>query len=98
MAAIINARINVANLSKEKLFKGKKGTYYNVTISINDETRFGNNVSIYDSQTKEERESKEDKRNYTGNGSVIWTNGQIQVAESQNVTEKVTEDSTDLPF
>tara|TARA_R110000787_G_scaffold67113_2_gene150396 strand:- start:4439 stop:4732 length:294 start_codon:yes stop_codon:yes gene_type:complete len=97
MAAIINARINVANLSKEKLFKGKKGTYYNVTISINDETRFGNNVSIFDSQTKEERES-EDKRNYTGNGSVIWTNGQIQVAESQNVTENVTKASTDLPF
>ena len=97
MAAIINARINVANLSKEKLFKGKKGTYYNVTISINDETRFGNNVSIFDSQTKEERES-EDKRNYTGNGSVIWTNGKIEVAESQNVTENVTEASTDLPF
>jgi len=97
MAAIINARINVANLPKEKLFKGKKGTYYNLTISINDETRFGNNVSIFDSQTKEEREG-ENKRNYTGNGSVIWTNGQIQVAEEQNVTEKATETSTDLPF
>lgn len=97
MAAIINARINVANLPKEKLFKGKKGVYYNVTIAINDETRFGNNVAIFDSETKEERES-ETKRNYTGNGSVIWTNGQIQVAESQNVTEEATETSTDLPF
>jgi len=97
MAAIINARINVANLPKEKLFKGKKGVYYNVTININDETRFGNNVAIYDSQTQEERESEEEKRNYTGNGKVIWTNGKIEVAAEQNATA-TTEPTSDLPF
>mgnify|MGYP003665104547 CR=1 FL=1 len=47
MGAIINASINVAKLPKEKFVKGKDGNvWYNFTISINDETRYGNNVSV----------------------------------------------------
>ena len=45
MGAIINASINVAKLPKEKFVKGKDGAvWYNLTISIQDETRYGNNV------------------------------------------------------
>jgi hypothetical protein len=44
-----------------------------VTITINDEVdKFGNNASIFESQSKEEREAKTPK-NYLGNGKVIWT-------------------------
>ena len=58
MSAIINASIRVDKLPREKFVKGKDGAvYYNLTVSINDETRFGNNVAIMDSQTKEEREA-----------------------------------------
>jgi len=72
MGAIINASINVAKLPKEKFIAGKDGAvWYNLTISINDETRYGNNVSITDARTKEERESE--KQNlYLGNGKVVW--------------------------
>ena len=57
MGSIINASIRVDKLPKEKFIKGKDGAvYYNLTISVNDETRYGNNVAITDSQTKEERE------------------------------------------
>ena len=43
-----------------------------ITISIDDKVdNFGNNVSAWIAQTKEERESKA-KRNYFGNGKVIY--------------------------
>ena len=96
MGAIITASIRVDKLPKEKFIKGKDGAvYYNLTISLNDETRYGNNVSITDSQTKEEREAKAQK-NYLGNGKVVWTNNQISLAEKpEAVAEPV---SDDLPF
>tara|TARA_R110000737_G_C14149517_1_gene407401 strand:- start:57 stop:356 length:300 start_codon:yes stop_codon:yes gene_type:complete len=99
MGAIINASINVAKLPKEKFIQGKDGAvYYNLTISLNDETRYGNNVAISDSQTKEEREAKL-KRTYLGNGKVVWTNGEISLAEKDEpnaIVEKIIAD--DLPF
>tara|TARA_R110000796_G_scaffold111660_5_gene223214 strand:- start:1881 stop:2171 length:291 start_codon:yes stop_codon:yes gene_type:complete len=96
MGAIITASIRVDKLPKEKFVKGKDGAvYYNLTIGLNDETRYGNNVAITDSQTKEEREAKI-KKNYLGNGKVVWTNGEIKLAERDEVKEEtITED---LPF
>lgn len=82
MAAIISASIDVSKLPKEKFVKGKKGVWYNFTISVNDDTKYGNNVSLSDSQTKEEREAGK-PRDYLGNGKVIWTNGSITKAESE---------------
>tara|TARA_R100001369_G_scaffold23515_1_gene43222 strand:+ start:4454 stop:4738 length:285 start_codon:yes stop_codon:yes gene_type:complete len=94
MGAIINASIRVDKLPKEKFIKGKDGAvYYNLTISLNNETRYGNNVSIQDSQTKEERDAKV-QRNYLGNGKVVWTDNQIQLAEKPIVVE----DKNNLPF
>ena len=97
MGAIINASIRVDKLPKEKFVKGKDGAvYYNLTISVNDETRYGNNVAIMDSQTKEEREAKA-QRNYLGNGKVVWTNNQISVAEKEEVVETANANDN-LPF
>ena len=82
-----------------------KGFVYSIFAGINtrdescqlgDETRFGNNVSLSDSQTKEEREAKA-KKTYFGNGQVVWTNGQISVAEKEEVVESTTKND-DLPF
>lgn len=102
MAGLISVSINVADLPKEKFVQGKKGTYYNFTISVNDDTnQFGQNVSLFDSQTKEERESKKSK-NYIGNGKVVWTDGQMTVAERQEEAPAASPapaaDSGDLPF
>ena len=99
MSAIINASIRVDKLPKEKFVKGKDGAvYYNLTISINDETRFGNNVAIMDSQTKEEREAKKAK-SYLGNGKVGWTDGNIVIAEREEAQQEVQKEETvDLPF
>ena len=92
----MNASIRVDKLPKEKFVKGKdNAVYYNMTISISDETRYGNNVAITDSQTKEEREAKKPK-NYLGNGKVVWTDGNIALAEKEVVQETPATD--DLPF
>ena len=100
MSAIINASIRVDKLPKEKFVKGKDGAvYYNFTLSVNDETRYGNNVAVMDSQTKEEREAKV-ARNYLGNGKVVWMSDQgVTVAERDDQPQAVAEPaSDDLPF
>jgi hypothetical protein len=98
MSALINLSLRVDKLPKEKFVQGKDGAvYYNFTIGVNDEpNQWGQNVSATDSQTKEEREAKKPK-SYLGNGNVVWTDGNIKVADKKTeVTEKEVE--SDLPF
>jgi len=98
MSAIINYSIRVDKLPKEKFVAGKDGAVYlNLTMSVNDETRFGNNASIYISQTKEENEAKK-QRSYVGNGKVVWNNGSIVNAEKEVKQELQEEVVSDLPF
>lgn len=79
--------------------KGKDGSYKNYTISISDETNdYGQNVVMYVSQTKEQREAKE-KKQYVANGSVVWTDGKITTAvRKEQVSEAVADLVDDLPF
>ncbi len=59
--------------------KGKDGKYKNYTISISDTPdKYGQNVSMYEEQTPDERAAKSPK-NYIGNGKVFWTDGKISV-------------------
>jgi len=108
MSSLINASIRVDKMPKEKFKKGKPDAegktpiYYNFTISIQDETRYGNNVAITDSQTKEEREAKKPK-NYLGNGKVVWTDSNIVLAEREEqkldiISGTESAHTTDLPF
>ena len=100
MSSLINASIRVDKLPKEKFVIGKDGAvYYNLTISVQDETRYGNNVAITDSQTKDERDAKVAK-NYLGNGKVVWTDGNVVVAEKENDSkvEQAETEAADLPF
>ena len=99
MSAIINYSLRVDKLPKEKFVAGKDGAVYvNLTMSVDDETRFGNNTSIYVSQTQEEREAKKN-RTYLGNGKVVWNNGVITNVEKEvKETEKAEVSEVDLPF
>lgn len=74
MAQLLSISIDVTKIKKERLYKGEKGTYLKLTVSVNDEAdQFGNTVSAYEEQTKEERDAKAQK-NYLGNGKVFWSN------------------------
>ena len=100
MSAIVNFSINVEDIDKAKLIKGKKGSYLNLTMSINDETKFGNNASVSISQSKEEREAKEAKT-YLGNGKVVWmSDAGVSVAEREQEMSTSTSAASqdDLPF
>ena len=97
MATLITQSIDVTKITKSKLREGK---YLDITTNVEDATnKFGQNVSTYESQTKEEREAKA-KRTYIGNGKVVWTDGTITVVEKQDKPKEATQEepAQDLPF
>lgn len=76
MASIISANIDLTKIEKAKIYEGKKGKYYPITIVLNDELgQYGDSGYIQTEQTKEERDAKSPK-SYLGNVKVVWTNGQ----------------------
>lgn len=107
MASLSNIYIKVETL--ETLLnvvkkKGEKGI--SIDISISDETnQWGQNVSSWVSQTKEQREAKKD-RFYVGNGKCFWNDSKISIAKKkeeaptqQDVhTSEVIEEIDELPF
>ena len=59
---------------------GKDAAGVNITVSLNDASNeWGQNISAYVSQTKEQREAKKEKF-YVGNGKTYWTKGETPVA------------------
>jgi len=72
MSKLVSISLDVTKINKSELITGEKGTYLNLTVSLNDEAdKFGNTVSAWQSQTKEQREAKEN-RNFLGNGKVLF--------------------------
>ena len=103
MASIIKANINLNEIPKDKIYKGKKGNYLGVTITINDEVdQFGNQGPMIVEQTKEEQEAKAAKV-YLGNVKVVWTNGEnVSAAPRKDgqgqAPPQLTQQEDDLPF
>ena len=96
MSTLISLSIDVSKITKSKI---KDMKYLDVTISVDDATnQWGKNASIYESQTKEEREAKAPKA-YIGGGKVVWTTGTISVAEkASNEPKKANPPNEELPF
>jgi len=99
MAVIINAKLKLNKLNKDKIFKGKVHNFYDVTISLNDESKFDRNVSIWTRQTKEERDSKESKE-YIGEGEVVWMdeNGATLVQKEGAEPQVESQSADEFPF
>jgi hypothetical protein len=100
MAGIVKANINLDAIPKDKIYKGKKGRYLPISITINDEAdQFGNQGPVIVDQTKEEREAKAEKT-YLGNVKVVWTNGMFpdRVTEGQPQAKPQPKVEEDLPF
>jgi hypothetical protein len=89
-------------LAKTVRAKGEKGL--SLTIAAQDETnQYGQNVSAYVSQSKEDREAKK-ARYYVGNGKTFWSDGKSPYVPERNAdtgakvaASPVFEDS-ELPF
>jgi hypothetical protein len=69
-----------------------------ITISVNENVdQFGNNVSAWDSQTKEQRDAKA-PRNYVGNGTVVFSKAaQYPIAPKKPKSQPI-ELNEQLPF
>jgi len=105
MASIIKTNINLNDIPKDKIYKGKKGSYLPITITLNDEVdNYGNQGPVVVEQSKEEREAKAPKV-YLGNVKVVWTNGTNvqpapkdgQPAQAQPA-QSLSPQEDDLPF
>lgn len=104
MASIISSNIDLTKINKSKIYEGKKGKYYPITIVLNDEPgQYGDSGYIMTEQTKDERDAKAQKE-YLGNVKVVWTNGQnVTTADKQGVQQSiemqnVKQEEPDLPF
>ena len=76
MASIISGNIDLTKIDKSKIYEGKKGKYFPVTVVLNNEQGlYGDSGYIQTEQTKEEREAKQPKT-FLGNVKVVWTDGQ----------------------
>ncbi len=99
--AILSGSINLSAIDKTKIVTAKNGNQYlNLTMMVQNESQYGNNIWITQSQSKEEREAKE-KANSLGNGAVRWLGGDITVAERNEVTnneQNPQPQEVDLPF
>ena len=84
---------------------GKESEGVKLTISISDQaSKFGQNVSAYVSQTKEQRDAETPKF-YVGNGKTFWSKGETpcpqreQPTQQTQPTQPVTSaNDDDLPF
>ncbi|NQX93097.1 MAG: hypothetical protein HRT74_13410, partial [Flavobacteriales bacterium] len=53
MSKLLSLSIDVSKITKDKLYKGKKGTYLKLTAAIADEKDdYGNDVSVWEEQTQ----------------------------------------------
>tara|TARA_R100001510_G_C7655220_1_gene214263 strand:+ start:2134 stop:2433 length:300 start_codon:yes stop_codon:yes gene_type:complete len=99
MASINTISIDLTKIDKSKIEKEK---YLNIVVTLNDETnKYGQNVNVTHSQTKEERDLKTPKI-YIGNGRTVWNDGNIVNAEKidnvNNAEQNEDREDNDLIF
>jgi hypothetical protein len=105
-----SVKINLSKLDaidRSKLYQGQNGPILDLVFSVSDEpNQYGQNVSVFLSQTKEEREAKKAKV-YLGNGTTFWKDGEVIKTEAPKVpsnkqfkpqTTVNIDDNNDLPF
>ncbi len=79
--------------------QGKDAEGVKLTISLSDQTNnYGQNVSAYVAQTKEERDAKVPLF-YVGNGKTFWIKGETPVPQREQPSQTVTAGDDDkFPF
>jgi hypothetical protein len=95
MSNIIKLNINVTKLDKTRFYKGKTGTYANLTVLLRDETdQYGNDGMIVEDVSQEERQSGT-KGAIVGNARIA---GQKPKAQSAPAPSSAADDDSDIPF
>ena len=91
---MITLNIDVTKIDKDRLFKGKQGTYLDAVLIATPDSQYGHDYMIVQSTTKEEREA--------GQRGAILGNAKIFEDKPKEKSEPVDKtpaaDSSDLPF
>ena len=82
--------------------QGKEGEGVKLTVSLSDQTNnYGQNVSVYVAQTKEQRDAKKTLF-YVGNGKTFWSKGETPVPQREEPKQEpkhvTSGNENDLPF
>ena len=85
MSVIGNGWMNCSAMDKSKITKTKGGKMgFAFQFAINDKVdEYGNNMTIWMSQTQEEKDGKEN-RVFVGNGRANWSNGELTIVNKDN--------------
>jgi len=95
----INISIDVSKIDKSRLFKGKKGTYMDLTTFIDPDKpdQYEQHGFISQSTSKEEREQGV-QTPILGNCKVFFTEGGSSAGSPQPAQSMADLDSDDIPF
>lgn len=111
MSTMISGYITLEKMKEiVKVCESKNENGFKFTASISDQSnQYGQNVSFFAEQTKEQRDAKVNKY-YFGNGKVFWTDGKITLGTKEQTiptadvkyqggkVEPVQVIESDLPF
>jgi len=102
LSAIISGSINLNAIDKQRLKEANGKTFLNFSAFVKNESKYGNNIMIVESVSKEENEAGI-KGAVLGNAGVRYINPNIPIvkAEKDNeVTNTVQNEAreVDLPF
>ena len=94
----ISASIDVTKIDKEKLVKGKKGTYLNITAFVDTENKdqYDNNGMVTQSTTQEEREAG--TRGVILGNTKVFYQGEPKQGSSLKQAQSFDELEDDIPF
>ena len=94
----ISASIDVSKIDKEKLIKGKKGTYLNITafVDLDNKDQYDNNGMVTQSVTSEEREAG--TRGVILGNTKVFFQGESKQNTSSLQVESFEDLSDDIPF
>jgi len=97
---IISFSLDLSKITRGKIKtddKGRKWLYLQASISVEPD-QYGNQASIWENQTKEERENQ--KRVYLGNGKITYFDTGVTTSVTQTELEinGITSVDDDLPF
>ena len=96
----VNLSIDVTKIEKERLYKGAKGTYLNLTtyLDLDEKDQYGQNGFISQQVSKEEKEAKI-RAPILGNCDVVWkSEGAAPQAKAQVADMSIEEMDEDIPF
>jgi len=97
---MINISIDLTKIDKSRIVAGKNGQkYYNMTVDKKMQPdQYGNDHTVYQTPTKDERTAKADKV-YLGSGKeFVFQNQQQSQAPVANAQPQIPDPISDLPF